>query len=122
MEQSELEELLGPTATAAERVRGLLAIGLTPAVIGIATRSSASTIRNWSIGATQPRSDAMIALDDLRTVAKALLELVGPERAALWLTSRDPARFGGLRPVEMIPLDPMEVLAAAHGAGLKGRV
>jgi DNA-binding transcriptional regulator YiaG len=119
--EADVEEMLAPTATTSERVRGLLALPLSPAVIATATNSSPSTIRNWSIGQTEPRPDAAIALDDLRMVAKALLKHLEPERAARWLTSRDPNRLDGMRPVEMIRIDPMAVLAAANAENLSAR-
>jgi hypothetical protein len=114
----ELDRLLAPTATNAERVRGLLMVGIAPAVIAFATRSSASSLRNWSIGDTQPRHEAAIILDDLRITTRTLLEALEPERVVQWFTSRDPDRFGGMRPFEMIAIDPMEVLAAAHATVL----
>lgn len=117
---ADLAELLAPTATTIERVRALLAIGLSPAFLATATGSSPSTIRNWSLGETQPRPDAELALDDLRAVASALLDRgLQPERIAKWLTSRDLDRFEGQRPIEMIARDPMAVLAAAHGLAIR---
>lgn len=112
----ELGCLLGPTATVTERVEGLVMMGVPLATIAQATRSSVSTLRNWTSGQTQPRPDAAIALDDLRMIARALLEGLEPERAAAWLSSRDPERFEGARPFEIIPIDPMDVLAAASEA------
>jgi hypothetical protein len=116
---AKLKRLLSPLATNAERVRGLLLLGLAPATIALATRSSVSTVRNWTAGDTQPRMDAEVVLDDLRMTARMLLDGYEPERVARWLTSRDPDRFDGSRPVDMIRLDPMDVLAAAQAALLE---
>lgn len=112
--KEKLKRLLSKTATNPERVRGLLELGLAPAVLAMATSSSASTLRNWSTGSTQPRAEAAIVLDDLRLTARTLLDGLEPERVALWFTSRDPDYFDGMRPIEMISHDPMTVLAAAH--------
>jgi hypothetical protein len=118
---TELHELLAPTATNMERVRGLLALGLPASAVAAATRSSPSTLRNWSVGETKPREEASIILDDLRTTAKVLLDAgLEPERVVRWLLSRDPGRFGGMRPIDMITYDPMDVVAAAHESVLPG--
>jgi hypothetical protein len=118
-DETELDRLLLPTATNSERLAGLLALGLGCQVIAATTRSSTSTLRNWKTGQTEPRSDATIILDDLRMIAKTLIDGgLEPERAARWLTSRDPDRFDGARPIEIVPIDPMEVLAAAHAITL----
>lgn len=106
---------LATTATTSERVQALLAIGLSPAFLATATNTSPSTIRNWSNGGTQPRPEARLALDDIRAVAATLLHAgVEPERVAEWLTSRDPERLEGLRPIEMVVRDPLSVLVAAR--------
>ncbi len=119
MSDEELEQNLAPTATNSERVQALLAIGLAPSAVATAARSSVASVRNWSTGAATPRPDADIVLDDLRSTAKTLLDGgLEPERIARWLMSRDPNRFGGMRPIERIPIDPIEVLAEAHGVAL----
>jgi hypothetical protein len=114
----ELERLLAPTATTAERVKGLVKMGIPLTTISETTRSSLSTLRNWIAGNTQPRQEAAFILDDFRMIASALLEGLEAKRAAQWLSSRDPNRFDGIRPVEMIAIDPMDVLAAAGDAVL----
>ena len=111
----DLGERLATTATTSERVRALLAIGLSPAFLATATGTSPSTIRNWSNGSTQPRPEAKLALDDIRAVSATLLDAgLEPERVAEWLTSRDAQRFDGLRPIEMVVRDPIAVLVAAQ--------
>ena len=116
--KKDLTELLVPTATAAERTQGLLML-LPPAIIADAVGVKVSSLRNWVSGQSQPRSGSAILLDDLRATAKILLDGgVDPGRARAWLTSRDPKAWDGMRPVEAIRLDPMDVLAAAHGVVL----
>lgn len=112
--RTELLRLLGPTATTAERVNGLLGLGLHPADIGTALGgTTASTLRNWIAGDTEPRADAAISLDDLRATARALLEAgLEPQRVVSWLISRDP-RFEGQRPIDILATTPTRVLSAA---------
>lgn len=115
MPDPDFERLLATTATSSERVRGLLALGITTATLADITRCSESATRNWKSGQAEPRADAAMVIDDLRITALVLLRAgLEPERAANWLTSRDPDHFGAMRPIEMIRIDPMEVLAAAH--------
>lgn len=112
--ETELAELLAPTATHAERVRGLLELVDVP-TLAEATGARASTLRNWRAGSGRPRRPAAIIVDDLRTVAKILLDNgVEPERITSWLTSRDPDFYEGMRPVDVIRHDPMDVFAAAY--------
>jgi hypothetical protein len=111
--------MLASTATTSERVQALLAIGLRSADIARCSGVSQSALRNWSAGSAQPRPDAAVALDDLRTVAKVLLDGgITRDRAVSWLTSRDPEQFHDCRPLDLIRSEPMSVLAAAHGAVL----
>jgi hypothetical protein len=110
-----IDASLAPTATTQERIRGLMAVGFSQALLASATKSSVSTVRNWAAGATQPRLEAGVILDDLRVTTRTLLGGLEPARVVQWFTSRDADRFDGVRPIEMIALDPMEVLAAAHG-------
>lgn len=113
LSQSQLLAFLAPTATTSERVRGLLGLGLHPADVGTALGgTSTSTLRNWIAGETEPRADAAISLDDLRAAARALLEGgLEPERVVSWLISRD-GRFGGQRPIDVLPTNPTRVLSS----------
>jgi hypothetical protein len=114
LSQPKLLELLSPTATTAERVNGLLGLGLHPADIGTAVGGATpSTLRNWIAGATEPRADAAISLDDLRATARALLEGgLEPQRVVSWLISRD-GRFEGQRPIDILARRPTLVLSVA---------
>ena len=109
------ERLLARTSTHGERVRGLLAMGIHAEELASATNAAVSTLRNWSAGQSEPRLAAAVVLDNLRTTATVLLKEFEPARAARWMTSRDPERFDGLRPLDYIAVDPLDVLAAAHG-------
>jgi hypothetical protein len=115
----DLSRLLLPTATASERTRGLLVL-IPPTILADTVGVKVTSLRNWASGQSQPRSDAAITLDDLRATAKVLLDgRVDAERASAWLTSRDPSRWEGMRPVEAVRVDPMDVLGAAHGVVLE---
>jgi hypothetical protein len=110
--------LLGPTATTAERVRGLLGAGLSAADVAATSGVSVSALRNWGSGDAQPRNDSAIALDDLRAVVTILLTGGLPAaRATGWLTSRND-RFGDDRPIDLLRVNPTAVLSAAHGVVL----
>jgi hypothetical protein len=112
----QVQEMLARTATTAERVEGLLALGLAARELADAVGvASSSTVRNWVSEDSEPRLDASIALDDLRAVALILLEGgLEPRRAGLWITSRDPGRLEGQRPIELVRRLPLEVLSSAH--------
>lgn len=115
MDDEELDAALSTTTTQAERTRGLLEL-LPREALARATRSSTSTLRNWAVGQTQPRPDAAIILDDLRHTAHILLRGgIDRERVTSWFMSRDTERFEGMRPIEMVPIDPMDVVAGAKG-------
>lgn len=119
MSENDPIKLLATTATIAERTRGLLML-LPPTIVADAVGVRASSLRNWVSGQSQPRSEAAILLDDLRATAKVLLDGgIEPGRATAWLTSRNPENWDGMRPVEAIRMDPMDVLAAAHGVVLE---
>jgi DNA-binding NarL/FixJ family response regulator len=109
---ADIIRLLAPIATTPERIRGLLALGLSATHIALATKVSPSTVRNWTRGEAVPRAEAATVLDDLRTIARALLEGgLEPERAGAWLTSRDAPT--GTRPLDNIAVRPADVFAAA---------
>lgn len=112
---AELTDLLQPTATVDELIRGLLGIGLQAKDIAAAVRVSPSTLRNWTSGQGRPRSEAEFVLDDLRATVKVLLDGGLPAaRAARWLKARDPERFDDRRPIEWLAADPTRVLRGAH--------
>lgn len=107
--------LLSATATNAERVRGLMQMGLSQRTLARATGcQSPSTLRNWGAGHNEPREDAAITLDDIRITAVTLLKAgMEPERVARWFMSRDDDRFDNARPIDRVREDPMGVLLAA---------
>ena len=112
--RDELDQWLAPTATTSERVRALLAIGLHPADLSRAFGLSSTALRSWGRGQAEPRPDAAITLDDLRAVAKILLDGdMEPERVAHWIRSWSSTLDA--RPLDIIATDPMKVRAAAHG-------
>lgn len=109
--REELQEQLRQRSTTTERVRGLLDL-LGPSLIAHATGVSVSSVRNWSAGQGQPRPTAALALDDLRAVAKTLLDgEMEPNEVAAWLISRNPRT--GERPIDLIAKRPTEVLGEA---------
>lgn len=124
LDRRELDHLLAPTATISERVKGLLGLGLPAAEIAKAVGvGSTSTLRNWATGDTEPRADAVIALDDLRVTATVLLDGgLEPERAVSWLLSRDPKHLENERPIDIVRTAPMKVLAAAHDIAIEDGV
>jgi DNA-binding NarL/FixJ family response regulator len=108
----ELREWLAPSATSTERIRGLLAMGLSPTHIARATGVSQSTVRSWSGGRAVPRMSSALILDDLRMVAAVLLDGgLGRDQTVAWLTSRDMRT--GERPVDALARRPSDVVAAA---------
>jgi DNA-binding NarL/FixJ family response regulator len=115
-----LRWLLTAPATTSERLRGLMALGLTPTQIAQATGVSPSTVRKWSRGLAQPRPTAATTLDDLRTTATVLLDGgFEPERVAPWFTSRHIQT--GERPLDRLRKSPAAVLAAAANDALQLR-
>jgi hypothetical protein len=112
---AELDRLLHTTATTRERVRGLLAVGLHTSDIADAAGVSESAVRNWSSGQTEPRPHPEVILDDLRAAARVLIAGgIDPARAVRWLKSRNREPLHDQRPLDVLPVDPMRVLAAAH--------
>jgi len=112
--REQLDRWLSPTATTSERVQGLLAIGLSPADLSRAFGLTVSALRNWGTGQAEPRPDAAITLDDLRAVAKILLDGdLEPQRVAHWMRGWNPRIES--RPLDSVATKPMEVRAAAHG-------
>jgi DNA-binding transcriptional regulator YiaG len=107
-------------ATTRDRVRALLAL-ISAKYVAAATGVSINTVRNWSAGKAEPRPDAALTLDDLRTVADTLLRGgMEPDEAANWLISRNPD--SKIRPIEEIGANPTEVIANAVDESLEGLV
>lgn len=113
---TELEKLLGPAATTAERLLGLSMVGIPISTVATLTQAKPSTVRNWSSGKAEPRQPMALLVDDVRAVASVLLRGGLPaNRIGAWFRSRDQDFLDGLRPVETVVTDPMRVLSAAHG-------
>jgi hypothetical protein len=106
---------LGAASTTSERIATLVAI-LDTSVVCRAADVSSTTVRNW-IDGTEPRPDAAITIDDLRSLALLLLEGgFEPPRIRSWLLSRDFAWLQGERPLEQVSKRPATVLSAAQDA------
>jgi hypothetical protein len=106
---------LGSTSTTAERVEALSSI-LDGTLVARATGVSPTAVKNW-IDGTEPRTDAMMAIDDLRSVVAALLDSgFEPERVRSWLLSRNEDWLEGKRPIDEIAQVPTLVLGAAVDA------
>lgn len=115
----ELARLLAPTATNAERVKGILALGMPVNDLAELCKTTESGVRHWLGGETEPRPEATVALDYVRAVLKALLDGgMEPQRALRWLMSLDPKHFGAERPFDVLQTTPMRVLTAALEMGL----
>lgn len=111
-----IEDSFRSQATTAERVSGLIDLGIPPTDLarGLGVRS-ASTVRNWTTGGAEPRANTAIALDDLRLAAEILLDAgLPPKRVGVWLMSRNAQWLEGERPLDCIASTPMRVLSAAQ--------
>ena len=93
---------LPTTALNQERVSALLEVGIPAHVIADITHSAPSSVRNWKVGAAEPRALAYERLDDLRSALGQLISAgIHPARAERWLQSRSgPPTFD--RPTELI--------------------
>jgi hypothetical protein len=110
-----VERKLGSFSTTAERVDALTEILDGPLVARAASVTS-TAVRNWMEGA-EPRTDAAMTLDDLRSVVAVLLDGdFEPERIKSWLLSRNDDWLEAKRPIDEISRTPGLVLAAAHDA------
>jgi hypothetical protein len=109
------ERMLGSSSTTAERVRALVAIldvGLVARVAGV----TPTAVRNWMDG-SEPRTDAAMTIDDLRSVVATLLDgEFEPNRVRSWLLSRNQDWLQGARPLDEISRVPAVVLGAAGDA------
>lgn len=109
------ERKLGSFSTTSERVEALVSI-LDAALVARATDVTPTAVRNWIDGA-EPRTDAAMTIDDLRSLVATLLGSgFEPERARSWLLSRNEDWLEGKRPIDEISRVPSAVLAAAHDA------
>ena len=109
-------------STSQDRTRGLLELGLRTADLAEITGVSVSAVRNWASGQAEPRKNPDIVLDDLRAAAQILLTGgLEPAQASRWLVSRDTQTFDNRRPIDLLPTQPMSVLAAAHEVVLERR-
>lgn len=116
----ELTALLGPTATVAERVEGLLRMGLPGAVIAEVVDVTPRTLRRWL--REEPRTYGVRRrqqerLDDLRVAAYILVKdgRIGHDYAAHWLIAQ--RMPDGDRPVDLLrtgrPRDAFALACAA---------
>lgn len=107
--------MLGSSSTTAERVQALVAVldaGLVARVAGV----TSAAVRNWMDGA-EPRTDAAMTIDDLRSVVAILLDgEFEPNRVKSWLLSRNQDWLQGARPLDEISRVPAVVLGAASDA------
>ena len=110
-------EKLGPTSTAGERVEGLVDVLDVP-LVAKAAKVSSTAVRKW-IDGTEPRADAAMTIDDLRSVVVVLLEAgFEPARVRSWFLSRDRAWLEGERPLDCLSRTPITVLSAANDAAM----
>jgi hypothetical protein len=85
-------------------------------LVARATSVSSTAVRKWAEG-TEPRSEAAMAIDDLRALTVVLLEGgFEPERIRSWLVSRDYDWLDGARPLDEVAKRPGLVMSAAHDA------
>lgn len=109
------ERKLSASSTTAERVEALASI-LGPRLVARATGVTSNAVRNWIEGA-EPRADAAMTIDDLRSLVGALLDGgFEPERVRSWLVSRNDEWLDGQRPIEEISRIPLVVHGAARDA------
>jgi hypothetical protein len=110
-------EKLGPTSTASERVAGLVDVLDIP-LVAKAAKVSSTAVRKW-IDGTEPRADAAMTIDDLRSVVVVLLEAgFEPARVRSWFLSRNRAWLEGERPLDRLSRTPISVLSAANDAAM----
>ena len=109
------ERMLGTSSTTAERVQALVSV-LDAALVARVAGVTSAAVRNWMDGA-EPRIDAAMTIDDLRSVVAILLD-GGFERNRVrsWLLSRNDDWLQGARPLDEISRVPAVVLGAASDA------
>jgi hypothetical protein len=109
------ERMLGSSSTTAERVQALASI-LDAALVARVAGVTSAAVRNWMDGA-EPRTDAAMTIDDLRSVVAILLDGgFEPNRVRSWLLSRNDEWLQGARPLDEISRVPAVVLGAASDA------
>jgi hypothetical protein len=115
MTVTSIERKLGSSSTTSERVDALVSILDAPLVARSAGVTPAA-VRNWIDGA-EPRTEAAMTIDDLRSLVAVLLE-GGFEagRVKSWLLSRNKDWLSDGRPIDEISRIPSVVLAAANDA------
>ena len=110
-------ENLRPTSTASERVKGLVEVLDIP-LVAKAAKVSSTAVRKW-IDGTEPRADAAMTIDDLRSVVVVLLEAgFEPARVRSWFLSRDREWLEDERPLDCLSRIPITVLSAANDAAM----
>lgn len=109
------EKKLGSFSTTTERVEALTDI-LDGALVAKAANVTPTAVRNWMEG-VEPRTDAAMTLDDLRSVVAILIDGgFEAERVRSWLLSRNVDWLEAKRPIDEIARIPGIVLAAAQDA------
>lgn len=110
-----MKRRLVSSSTTAERVDALAEI-VGGKLVARAADVSPTAVRNWTEGA-EPRTDAAMTIDDLRSVVFLLVEGgFESERIRSWLLSRNRDWLESKRPIDEISRVPSVVLAAAHDA------
>lgn len=101
--ESEIKDGLRPTASTVVRTNAILAAGIEPGVLAVATDSSVSTVRNWKAGIVEPRMEAAEALDQLRYAMRTMVEGgLDPNAAAQFLKSISGDIQPPARPIELV--------------------
>jgi hypothetical protein len=118
MVQEIAKKKLGPTSTLSEQVEGLVDVLDDVALVAKAVRVSSTAVRKW-IDGTEPRAEAAMAIDDLRSVVVVLLEAgFEPARVRSWFLSRDRDWLEGESPLGCLSRTPITVLSAANDAAM----
>lgn len=109
--------MLAPTS-AAQRTREMPGRRPLHPAGGKAAKVSSTAVRKW-IDGTEPRADAAMTIDDLRSVVVVLLEAgFEPARVRSWFLSRDRQWLEDERPLDCLSRMPITVLSAANDAAM----
>jgi hypothetical protein len=111
LDTEEIRSLLSNISTTREIVRGLGHVGISALKLAELTGVTESAVRNWSSGQAQPKANAGIVIEDLRTAAWTLLGTLDAERVASWFTRRHPDIRD--RPIDRIVANPTQVIDLA---------